>query len=103
MPIGQEEKRPMSENELKRELARLQAENAKLKAEQGSAVRLRMTDSGYIEIHGIPGKGKYSISNTPDGWSKLFELQPKITEYVNANRAICDAKLAAYRSTRATG
>jgi hypothetical protein len=86
---------------IEQELKLLREENARLKAEQAEAkTSLRVSESGYVEVYGIPGKGKYSLSATPEGWTSLAELMPKILEFAKANKALIEARHAHYRANR---
>lgn len=94
----------MSNEQMMAELNRLREENAKLKAKEAEGkLSLRVSDAGYVEVYGIPGKGRYSVSNTPEGWTALFGMQDKIKSFVSENSKFCEAKLQAYRSTKAAG
>lgn len=95
----------MTQSELMLEIERLRQENAALKAQPASKLSMRVSDAGYVEVYGLPGKGRYSVSLTPDGWSKLFDKATvdQIQAFVKANKQACEGKLSAYRSAKAVG
>lgn len=95
----------MTTEQMMAALAKLQAENDVLRAQATASnrINLRVSDAGYIEVYGIPGKGRFSLSNTPTGWDELFKRQAEIQQFVESNRKFAEAKLAAGKALKATG
>lgn len=92
-------------NELKQlqaQLEALRAENEALKAQADSPrLNLRVNaKTGYVEVYGIPGKGGYSLSCTPQGWDYLLSepIANSLRKFVSDNRKLSEAKINAYRS-----
>jgi hypothetical protein len=71
-----------------------------LEAKQVSSVKLGMSDAGYVELFGLPGKGRFSISNTVDGWTTLFSMEDQIKKYCEANAVTLKAKQELYRAKK---
>jgi hypothetical protein len=71
----------------------------RLQENQQRKVSLTMSDAGYIEVYGLPGKGRFSISLPPEGWDATFKLQDTIMEFVNAHRKNAEARFNAYKAT----
>lgn len=70
----------------------------KLQEAQSRKVSMSVSDAGYIEVYGLPGKGRFSISLPPEGWDTCFKLKDSISDFVQANRAIADARFTAYKA-----
>lgn len=79
-------------------IAELEATVARLEAQTQARVQYKISEAGYVEIFGIPGKGRFSNSNTPEGWDKLFALETPIKEFCKANAELIKARLEAYRA-----
>lgn len=79
-------------------IAELEAKIALLESQNAAKVTMRVSDQGYVEVFGVPGKGRFSISMTPDGWEKIFEIKAQIMSFVDSNRTACKARLDAYRN-----
>lgn len=78
-------------NEIKAELARLQAENASLKAKRGQEGSLcKVTDKGGLSVYGL---GRFPVTLYKSQWVKLIgdgtEAHPgmisQIQEFIKAN------------------
>lgn len=82
----------MTNQEMQQELERLRAENAALKSGANNKTNMRVSEAGYVDIFGLPGKGRFAISLTPSGWDKLFAMTNEIKTYVEANRNTCEAR-----------
>lgn len=77
----------MSESEMKAEVARLRAENARLQSLTTSSVRVdkRQGKDGktWISVKGIPGTG-WGISAQPSGWQMFMDQFEAIKPQVKA-------------------
>lgn len=85
----------MTQQELQARVAYLEAQ---LAAKNKTSINL--SDAGYVEVYGIPGKGRFSMSCTPDGWDRLFAMQADIQGFCKANLALSLAKQQAYRAAK---
>jgi hypothetical protein len=65
--------------------ARIAELEAKLAQAQKSKTKISLSDAGYIEVHGIPGKGRFSVSNTLVGWEAIFAMRDEIGQFLKAN------------------
>jgi hypothetical protein len=91
----------MSELEqLRQKLALLEQENNLLKQ---TKTTIKLSDAGYIEIFGIKGKGRFSISATAEGWGQLFTMQDQIKSFIATNALAIGQKQQAYKQAKAIG
>lgn len=90
----------MSNEEMKRELERLRAENDRLRL---SKTKIQVSDSGYVEIYGLPKKGRFSVSLTPEGWDQVFGMKDEITAFCASHAALIKQRQDNYVSAKAAG
>lgn len=90
----------MSSQEMERELARLRAENERLKQ---SKTKMQVSDSGYVEIYGLPKKGRFSVSLTPEGWDMVFAMTDDIKSFCKSNAEVIKSRQQSYISSKAAG
>jgi hypothetical protein len=72
----------ISGRDLLAELARLQEENAKLKARGQSVLRCKVSDKGAVSVYGM---GKWPVTLYASQWRRLIEFCPQITEFLADN------------------
>jgi hypothetical protein len=84
----------MSKEELLALIAKMQTTMTSRK------MTFNVSPQGYIEIFGLPGKGKYSISLPVDGWDMLFGEIDSIKSMVESKRAEASEKYSQYQSGR---
>jgi hypothetical protein len=82
----------LSENEiLKAELARMQAENDKLKAENAKKANgplsLKVSEKGAVSLIGM---GRFPVTLYKQQWLKVADVIPQILEFIKVN----DSKLS---------
>ncbi len=77
---------------VEQELARLRAENARLKTNKGSSIKV--SAKGAVSLYGF---GKWPVTLYKSQREKLFEKVPEIQAFIQAN----DAKLAVKPVTEA--
>lgn len=87
------------EQQLAAALARIKA----LEAQKHIKAKIKLSDGGYIEVHGIPSKGWRSMSATAAGWKVLLDMSGEITQFIEQNKASIAAADAAYQAKRAVG
>ena len=88
------------ESALKARIAELEAQLAKAAT---SRIQMKVSESGYVDIYGIVGKGRFPVSLTAAGWGVVLDEQgPAIKAFIASNTALLTAKQAAYLSKRSS-
>ena len=72
----------MSEEDVKAELARLKEENERLKARQGRAVSLKVSDKGGLSVYGL---GRFPVTLYKEQWTKLLDMAEDIRAFLKEN------------------
>ena len=72
----------MSEEDLKAEVARLQAENEQLKNQRGRAVSLKVSEKGGVSVYGL---GRFPVTLYKEQWSKLLDMAEDIRTFIREN------------------
>jgi hypothetical protein len=68
------------------EIERLKAENERLKARQGRAVSLKVSEKGGLSVYGL---GRFPVTLYKEQWTKLLDMAEDIRAFLKEN----DAKL----------
>ena len=76
----------MNEAEMKAELERLQAENAKLKSKNSAGLSLKVSEKGAVSLYGM---GRFPVTLYKEQWTRLLDMSDEIRAFLVAN----DAKL----------
>jgi hypothetical protein len=74
----------MEEDDLKAELARLQAENERLKSQRGRAVSLKVSEKGGVSVYGL---GRFPVTLYKEQWTKLLDMAEEIRSFLKENDA----------------
>ena len=74
----------MSDEDLKAELERLRSENAVLKKEASTSIRMKVSEKGAVSIYGM---GRFPVTLYKEQWLKLLDLAPEIRTFIAANEA----------------
>ena len=74
----------MSDEDLKAELERLRNENAALKKEATSSVRMKVSEKGAVSIYGM---GRFPVTLYKEQWLKLLDMSVDIRAFIAANEA----------------
>ena len=74
----------MEEDDLKAELARLQAENERLKSQRGRAVSLKVSEKGGVSVYGL---GRFPVTLYKEQWTKLLDMADEIRSFLKENDA----------------
>jgi hypothetical protein len=73
------------------ELAKLKAENEALKAKKNK-LSLKVSEKGAISLYGM---GRFPVSLYPDQWDQVIGFADKIKAFVDENREEAEARSAA--------
>jgi hypothetical protein len=79
----------MSEEDLKAELARLQAENKSLKESSARGISLKVSQKGAVSLYGM---GRFPVTLYKEQWLKILEMSDVIRNFVKENDAQLKAK-----------
>jgi hypothetical protein len=79
----------MPDDELKAELERLRQENAALKKEAGSGVRLKVSEKGGVSVYGL---GRFPVTLYKEQWAKLLAMAEEIRAFIKEHEAELKAK-----------
>jgi hypothetical protein len=70
---------PMADDDLRAEVERLRAENAKLKEGGRSAVRLKISEKGGLSVYGL---GRFPVTLYKEQWTKLLAMADEIKAFL---------------------
>ena len=76
----------MNEAEMKAELERLRAENAKLKNKDSSGLSLKVSEKGAVSLYGM---GRFPVTLYKEQWLRILASAPEIEAFIREN----DSKL----------
>ena len=79
----------MSEEDLAKELERLRAENAALKARTTRGVSLRVSEKGAVSVYGL---GRFPVTLYKEQWAKLLEMADDIRAFIREHDGELKAK-----------
>jgi hypothetical protein len=74
----------MSDDNLKEELERLRAENARLKQRGSRGVSMKVSEKGGISIYGL---GRFPVTLYKEQWEKLLDMADDIRAFIQENHA----------------
>ena len=72
----------MSESELKAELERLRAENAKLKNKGAGGLSLKVSEKGAVSLYGI---GRFPVTLYKEQWLRILASASDIEAFIREN------------------
>ncbi|AXC16255.1 hypothetical protein ACPOL_7057 (plasmid) [Acidisarcina polymorpha] len=78
----------MAESDLQAEIARLRAENDRLKGRSERGVTMKVSEKGALSVYGL---GRFPITLYKEQWRKVLSMAAEIEEYIQEN----DSKLKA--------
>jgi hypothetical protein len=73
---------PMSEEDMKAEVARLKEENERLKARQSRAVSLKVSEKGGLSVYGL---GRFPVTLYKEQWTRLLDMADDIRAFLKEN------------------
>ena len=79
----------MSDEDVKAELERLRAENAKLKSRAARAVSLKVSEKGGVSVYGL---GRFPVTLYKEQWAKLLDMADEIRSFIAENAARLKSK-----------
>jgi hypothetical protein len=79
----------MNEQDLKAELARLQAENEALKNRGAKAVSIKVSEKGGVSVYGL---GRFPVTLYKEQWLRLLDMRDDIRAFIQENEPKLKAK-----------
>lgn len=79
----------MADDDLKAELERLRQENAALKKDANSSMRLKVSEKGGVSVYGL---GRFPVTLYKEQWVKLLDMADDIRAFISANEAELKSK-----------
>jgi hypothetical protein len=76
----------MSEVDLQAEIARLQAENDRLKGRSERGITLKVSEKGALSVYGL---GRFPVTLYKEQWRRVLGMATEIEAYIQEN----DSKL----------
>jgi hypothetical protein len=71
------------------ELARLRAENERLKRAQSRGITLKVSEKGALSLYGL---GRFPVTLYKEQWTRLLEMADEIRAFIKENDARLKAK-----------
>lgn len=72
----------MAEDDLRAELARLKAENERLKSQRNRGVSLKVSEKGGVSVYGL---GRFPVTLYKEQWTKLLGMADEIRAFIKEN------------------
>ncbi len=79
----------MTDQDLQAELARLRAENERLKGQSVRGVTLKVSTKGAVSVYGL---GRFPVTLYKEQWTKLLDMADDIRAFIRDNEAMLKAK-----------
>lgn len=89
----------MTPEEMQALIAKLEAENASLKASDGPTIK-QNAEKGTVSVYGL---GRYPVSLYRSQWIKLFSYVDAIKKFLEVNKTALDAVDAKRAAAKAAG
>jgi len=74
----------MNNDDLNAEIARLRAENERLKDQRQSRVSLKVSEKGGLSVYGV---GRFPVTLYKEQWTKLLDMADEIRDFLRAHDA----------------
>jgi hypothetical protein len=71
------------------ELARLRAENERLKRTQSRGITLKVSEKGGVSVYGL---GRFPVTLYKEQWTKLLDMADELRAFIADNDARLKAK-----------
>jgi hypothetical protein len=72
----------MSEEDTQAEIARLKAENERLKGQQAKGLSLKVSEKGALSVYGL---GRFPVTLYKEQWTKLLAMADDIKVFLKDN------------------
>jgi hypothetical protein len=72
----------MSEEDSQAEIARLKAENERLKGQQAKGLSLKVSEKGALSVYGL---GRFPVTLYKEQWTKLLAMADDIKVFLKDN------------------
>jgi hypothetical protein len=79
----------MSDEDMQAEVARLKAENERLKGQQAKGLSLKVSEKGALSVYGL---GRFPVTLYKEQWTKLLAMADDIQVFLKENDARLKAK-----------
>jgi hypothetical protein len=79
----------MTDEDVKAELERLRAENARLKQRAGRPVSLKVSEKGGVSVYGL---GRFPVTLYKEQWAKLLDMADEIRAFMVENASQLKSK-----------
>ena len=80
----------MNETEMKAELERLRAENAKLKSKDSAELSLKVSEKGAVSLYGM---GRFPVTLYKEQWLRILVSVPEIEAFIRENASKLKTKV----------
>ena len=77
------------DNEQAGELARLRAENERLRRTQSRGLTLKVSEKGAVSVYGM---GRFPVTLYKEQWTKLLDMADEIRAFIRENESALKAK-----------
>ena len=81
-----------SDEDLRRELERLRAENVALKAKERRGTRLQVSEKGGVSLYGLR---RFPITFYKEEWERILGMADEIRAFIHENEAALKKRSAA--------
>lgn len=72
----------MADDDVQTELARLKAENERLKRTAGRGISLKVSEKGGVSVYGM---GRFPVTLYKEQWLKLLDMADEIRAFIADN------------------
>jgi hypothetical protein len=80
----------MSDEDMQAEVARLKAENERLKGQQAKGLSLKVSEKGALSVYGL---GRFPVTLYKEQWTKLLAMTDDIKAFLKENDANLKTKV----------
>jgi hypothetical protein len=74
----------MSDEDIQAEVARLKAENERLKGQQAKGLSMKVSEKGALSVYGL---GRFPVTLYKEQWTKLLAMTDDIKAFLVENDA----------------
>ncbi len=81
----------MSDEDLRKEIERLKAENENLKSKPGRASGIKVSEKGGVSVYGL---GRFPVTLYKEQWLRLLDMADEIRSFIKDNESKLKTKEA---------